>query len=151
MHQSNAYNHASVSHLIDRHSDVDDTTPPTIWTPQRLPWNPGACGMGELWGYKYTPMTTYVCSYMMWSLIFVSTFVHLWYHLLWHSLWCVVSILSCRLGISTFGHLCMTCLKWQLWNSTTELIMMGRTPSMILLTRCMLVTTNLSGTGYQPK
>ncbi len=37
-----------------------DQTPPTVWTLQRLPWNPGACGMGELWGYKYTPMSTYV-------------------------------------------------------------------------------------------
>lgn len=36
-----------------------DQTPPTIWTLQRLPWNPGGCGMGELWGYKYTPMPTY--------------------------------------------------------------------------------------------
>lgn len=33
-----------------------DQTPPTVWTLQRLPWNPGGCGMGELWGYKYTPM-----------------------------------------------------------------------------------------------
>ncbi|XP_064382608.1 alpha-amylase-like [Halichondria panicea] len=35
-----------------------DQTPPTVWALQRLPWNPGACGMGELWGYKYTPMAT---------------------------------------------------------------------------------------------
>ena len=39
---------------------MGDKTPPTIWTLQRLPWNPGGCGMGELWGYKYTPMPTYV-------------------------------------------------------------------------------------------
>lgn len=37
-----------------------DQTPPTVWTLQRLPWNPGGCGMGELWGYKYTPMPKYV-------------------------------------------------------------------------------------------
>lgn len=28
-----------------------DTTTPTIWIPQRLPWNPGEKGGGCLWGY----------------------------------------------------------------------------------------------------
>ena len=28
-----------------------DTTAPTIWIPQRLPWNPGGHGGGALWGY----------------------------------------------------------------------------------------------------
>ncbi|MFH1689546.1 MAG: FlgD immunoglobulin-like domain containing protein [Candidatus Eisenbacteria bacterium] len=28
-----------------------DTTPPTVWLPQRLPWNPGGRGGGSLWGY----------------------------------------------------------------------------------------------------
>lgn len=28
-----------------------DLTPPTIWLPQRLPWNPGGKGGGSLWGY----------------------------------------------------------------------------------------------------
>jgi hypothetical protein len=28
-----------------------DTVPPTIWLPQRLPWNPGGFGGGSLWGY----------------------------------------------------------------------------------------------------
>lgn len=28
-----------------------DTTPPTVWLPQRLPWNPGGFGGGSLWGY----------------------------------------------------------------------------------------------------
>jgi len=28
-----------------------DETPPTIWLPQRLPWNPGGFGGGSLWGY----------------------------------------------------------------------------------------------------
>lgn len=36
----------------------NDTVPPTIWVPQRLPWNPGAHGMGALWGYKYTQFNT---------------------------------------------------------------------------------------------
>ena len=29
----------------------DDTTAPTVWLPQRLPWNPGGKGGGALWGY----------------------------------------------------------------------------------------------------
>lgn len=28
-----------------------DAVPPTIWLPQRLPWNPGGYGGGSLWGY----------------------------------------------------------------------------------------------------
>ncbi|RPJ44876.1 MAG: hypothetical protein EHM19_06120, partial [Candidatus Latescibacterota bacterium] len=28
-----------------------DAAPPTIWIPQRLPWNPGGRGGGSLWGY----------------------------------------------------------------------------------------------------
>ncbi|MFH1145142.1 MAG: FlgD immunoglobulin-like domain containing protein, partial [Candidatus Eisenbacteria bacterium] len=28
-----------------------DETPPTVWLPQRLPWNPGGYGGGSLWGY----------------------------------------------------------------------------------------------------
>ncbi len=28
-----------------------DLTPPTVWLPQRLPWNPGGNGGGSLWGY----------------------------------------------------------------------------------------------------
>jgi hypothetical protein len=28
-----------------------DTVAPTIWIPQRLPWNPGGRGGGSLWGY----------------------------------------------------------------------------------------------------
>jgi len=28
-----------------------DNTAPTIWIPQRLPWNPGGRGGGSLWGY----------------------------------------------------------------------------------------------------
>jgi hypothetical protein len=28
-----------------------DPVPPTVWLPQRLPWNPGGFGGGSLWGY----------------------------------------------------------------------------------------------------
>lgn len=36
-----------------------DTVAPTVWLPQRLPWNPGGFGGGALWGYpggNGTPM-----------------------------------------------------------------------------------------------
>lgn len=35
-----------------------DRTPPSIWAPQRLPWNPGGYGAGALWRYQYTKMNT---------------------------------------------------------------------------------------------
>jgi hypothetical protein len=38
-----------------------DATAPTVWTPQRLPWNPGGFGGGSLWGYPGgdgAPMTS---------------------------------------------------------------------------------------------
>jgi hypothetical protein len=47
-----------------------DETPPTIWLPQRLPWNPGGYGGGSLWGYpggQGAPMDT---------VFHVWTFVH---------------------------------------------------------------------------
>ena len=65
-----------------RHSAVGDKTPPTVWTLQRLPWNPGGCGMGELWGYKYTPMPTYIhyhalCINATASYNYIQRFLHL--------------------------------------------------------------------------
>jgi len=33
--------------LINASKPSQDETPPTIWAPQRLPWNPGGYGMGE--------------------------------------------------------------------------------------------------------
>ncbi len=47
-----------------------DLTAPTIWLPQRLPWNPGGFGGGSLWGWpggEGAPMT---------SAFHVWTFVH---------------------------------------------------------------------------
>ena len=38
-----------------------DLTAPTVWLPQRLPWNPGGFGAGSLWGYpggQGEPMTS---------------------------------------------------------------------------------------------
>ena len=42
-----------------------DTTPPSLFTPQRLPWNPGGCGDGLLtdWQYKVMPLDTVVWTY----------------------------------------------------------------------------------------
>ena len=45
----------------------NDLTAPSIWTLQRLPWNPGGYGMGSMWGYKMTLMPT---DFYVW------TFVH---------------------------------------------------------------------------
>jgi hypothetical protein len=44
-----------------------DQTPPSIWMPQRHPYNPGGTGMGSLWGYIPTPMDN---DFYVW------TFVH---------------------------------------------------------------------------
>ncbi|MBN1765219.1 MAG: hypothetical protein JW860_08185 [Sedimentisphaerales bacterium] len=44
-----------------------DQTAPTIWYPQRLPWNPGGTGYGSLWGYTETVMDN---DFYVW------TFVH---------------------------------------------------------------------------
>lgn len=44
----------------------NDTTAPTIWAPQRLPWNPGAYGMGALWSYKMTLMPT---DFYVWTFV----------------------------------------------------------------------------------
>ena len=35
-----------------RAGGAPDDVPPTVWTPQRLPWNPGGLGAGPLWGYR---------------------------------------------------------------------------------------------------
>jgi hypothetical protein len=38
-------------------SSVNDTTPPTIFIPQRHPWNPGGTNFGNQYGYKVTVAT----------------------------------------------------------------------------------------------
>ncbi len=42
---------AAVLHADPVIDGGSDNTPPTIWLPQRLPWNPGGRGGGSLWGY----------------------------------------------------------------------------------------------------
>ncbi len=47
-----------------------DVTAPTIWLPQRLPWNPGGFGGGSLWGYPGGQGTQMTSDFWAW------TFVH---------------------------------------------------------------------------
>jgi len=45
-----ACNHA-VAHADPVIAGGSDVVAPTVWIPQRLPWNPGGMGGGSLWGY----------------------------------------------------------------------------------------------------
>lgn len=47
-----------------------DAVAPTIWLPQRLPWNPGGTGGGALWGYPGGAGTVLSSDFHVW------TFVH---------------------------------------------------------------------------
>ena len=47
-----------------------DTVAPTVWLPQRLPWNPGGQGGGSLWGYPGGNGVTLPSDFHVW------TFVH---------------------------------------------------------------------------
>ena len=47
-----------------------DLVPPTVWLPQRLPWNPGGQGGGALWGYPGGQGVTLPSDFHVW------TFVH---------------------------------------------------------------------------
>jgi hypothetical protein len=42
---------AAVSYADPLSEGQPDETAPTVWLPQRLPWNPGGYGGGSLWGY----------------------------------------------------------------------------------------------------
>jgi len=45
----------------------DDTVAPTIWLPQRLPWNPGGRGGGSLWGYPGGDGTGMESDFWIWT------------------------------------------------------------------------------------
>jgi hypothetical protein len=47
-----------------------DATAPTVWIPQRLPWNPGGFGGGALWGYPGGQGEAMQSDFWVW------TFVH---------------------------------------------------------------------------
>ncbi len=59
---NNAVGHADP--VIDSGSD---TTPPTVWLPQRLPWNPGGRGGGSLWGYPGGAGTVMSQDFWVWT------------------------------------------------------------------------------------
>lgn len=44
-----------------------DLTAPTIWLPQRLPWNPGGKGGGSLWGYPGGAGATMTQDFWVWT------------------------------------------------------------------------------------
>ncbi len=44
-----------------------DLTPPTMWLPQRLPWNPGGKGGGSLWGYPGGSGATMTQDFWVWT------------------------------------------------------------------------------------
>jgi hypothetical protein len=46
-----------------------DTTAPTIWIPQRLPWNPGGYGGGSLWGYPGGEGAPMAQDFWVWTFI----------------------------------------------------------------------------------
>jgi hypothetical protein len=43
-----------------------DKVAPTVWAPQRLPWNPGGFGAGALWKYRLTRMPH---SFFVWTFV----------------------------------------------------------------------------------
>ncbi len=47
-----------------------DATAPTVWLPQRLPWNPGGFGGGSLWGWPGGQGAAMTSAFKVW------TFVH---------------------------------------------------------------------------
>jgi len=48
----------------------EDTTPPTIWLPQRLPWNPGGRGGGSLWGYPGGEGLEMPSDFWVWTFVY---------------------------------------------------------------------------------
>jgi hypothetical protein len=47
-----------------------DTTPPTVWLPQRLPWNPGGRGGGSLWGYPGGAGAVMSQDFYVWTFVY---------------------------------------------------------------------------------
>jgi hypothetical protein len=48
----------------------DDTVAPTIWLPQRLPWNPGGKGGGSLWGYPGGEGADMESDFWVWTFVY---------------------------------------------------------------------------------
>jgi len=47
-----------------------DTVAPTIWVPQRLPWNPGGYGGGSLWGYPGGSGALMTQDFHVWTFVY---------------------------------------------------------------------------------
>jgi hypothetical protein len=47
-----------------------DTNPPTVWLPQRLPWNPGGKGGGALWGYPGAAGADMPSDFYVWTFVY---------------------------------------------------------------------------------
>jgi len=47
-----------------------DATAPTIWLPQRLPWNPGGNGGGALWGYPGGAGAAMSQDFFVWTFVY---------------------------------------------------------------------------------
>jgi hypothetical protein len=48
----------------------DDTVAPTVWLPQRLPWNPGGRGGGSLWGYPGGEGAAMPSDFWVWTFVY---------------------------------------------------------------------------------
>ncbi len=48
----------------------DDTVAPTVWIPQRLPWNPGGRGGGSLWGYPGGEGAGMQSDFWVWTFVY---------------------------------------------------------------------------------
>jgi hypothetical protein len=48
----------------------DDGVAPTIWLPQRLPWNPGGKGGGALWGYPGGEGADMPSDFWVWTFVY---------------------------------------------------------------------------------
>jgi hypothetical protein len=48
----------------------DDTVAPTVWLPQRLPWNPGGKGGGALWGYPGGDGADMPSDFWVWTFVY---------------------------------------------------------------------------------
>jgi hypothetical protein len=60
----------AIEHAVLAIGAAPDTTAPTVWLPQRFPWNPGGKGGGSLWGYPGGAGATMSQDFWVW------TFVH---------------------------------------------------------------------------
>ncbi|MGD8628840.1 MAG: T9SS type A sorting domain-containing protein, partial [bacterium] len=68
---------AAVSHADPVIAGGTDTVGPTIWLPQRLPWNPGGKGGGSLWGYPGGAGADMTSDFYVWTFAYdVSGLAH---------------------------------------------------------------------------